>query len=137
LIGAGVLIGLALIAAVYGRATNAGVQMSPASVVAERSLRFHDQVDGGVTVIDASDNHRITVIAPGTNGFLRATVRGLAQERMRENADFQTPFRLTAWSDGRLTLLDPTIGRRIDLEAFGATNAEAFAQLLTVRQAVQ
>jgi putative photosynthetic complex assembly protein len=137
LLGAGVLIGLALLAAVYGRATNAGVQLTPASVVAERTLQFQDRVDGGVTVIDAGNNRPITVIAPGTNGFLRATVRGLAQERMRENANFQTPFRLTAWSDGRLTLLDPTIGRRIDLEAFGTSNAEAFAQLLSVPQALQ
>ena len=137
LVGAGALIGLALLAAVYGRATNAGVRMPPASVVTERPLRFADRADGGVTVLDAGDNRLVAVIAPGTNGFLRATVRGLAQERMREGTNFQTPFHLTAWSDGRLTLLDPTTGRHIDLEAFGTTNAEAFAQLLSVPQAAQ
>jgi putative photosynthetic complex assembly protein len=130
LFGAGGLIGFALLAAVYGRMTGASVQMPPASVAAERTLRFEDRSDGGVTVLDAVSNRQVAVIDPGTNGFLRATVRGLAQERRREDTSPATPFRLTAWSDGRLTLLDPTTGRHIDLEAFGTTNGEAFARLL-------
>jgi putative photosynthetic complex assembly protein len=130
LLGAGALIGFALLAAVYGRMTGARVQMPPASAVAERTLRFEDRADGGVTVLDANGNHQVAIIAPGTNGFLRATVRGLAQERRREDTNPATPFRLTAWSDGRLTLVDPTTGRHIDLEAFGTTNGEAFAHLL-------
>ena len=43
----------------------------------------------------------------------------------------QTPFRLSAWSDGRLTLDDPATARHIELQAFGSTNTEVFAQLLT------
>jgi putative photosynthetic complex assembly protein len=137
LFGAGALIGFALLAAVYGRMTGDNVRMPPARVTAERILRFEDRTDGGVMVLDASNNHRVAIIEPGTNGFLRATVRGLAQERLRENANPTTPFRLTAWSDGRLTLVDPTIGRHIDLEAFGTTNGEAFARLLTDREVGQ
>jgi putative photosynthetic complex assembly protein len=130
LFGAAALIGFALLAAVYGRMTRAGMPMPSASVVAERTLRFEDRTDGGVTVLDALNNRQVDIIAPGTNGFLRATVRGLAQERRREDTDRVTPFRLTAWSDGRLTLVDPTTERHIDLEAFGTTNGEAFAHLL-------
>ena len=89
--------------------------------------------DGGVTVRDARVDQRVAIIEPGTNGFLRATVRGLAQERMREEPAPGPPFRLTAWADGRLTLEDPTTGRTVEMEAFGKTNAEAFAQLLTDR----
>jgi putative photosynthetic complex assembly protein len=40
------------------------------------------------------------------------------------------PFRLTHWSDGRLTLEDAATGRRIELESFGPTNMQAFASLL-------
>lgn len=130
LLGAGALIGFALLAATYGRMTGARMVMPPANVVAERTLRFEDRADGGVTVLDAINNRRVAIIAPGTNGFLRATVRGLAQERRREDTSPATPFRLTAWSDGRLTLVDPTTSRHIDLEAFGTTNGEAFAHLL-------
>ncbi len=34
----------------------------------------------------------------------------------------ETPFRLTRWSDGRLSLDDPATDRHVDLEAFGPTN---------------
>jgi putative photosynthetic complex assembly protein len=47
--------------------------------------------------------------------------------------DLDTPFRLTDWTDGRLTLEDRSTGRSVELRAFGATNAAAFARLLTAR----
>jgi putative photosynthetic complex assembly protein len=67
----------------------------------------------------------------GTNGFVRGVLRGLARERRLNDVGAQPPFQLTRWSDGRLSLDDPATGRRIDLVAFGPTNAGAFAQLLT------
>ena len=33
----------------------------------------------------------------------------------------------------RLTLEDPTTGRKVEMEAFGITNEEAFARLLTAK----
>jgi putative photosynthetic complex assembly protein len=71
-------------------------------------------------------------VAPGTNGFLRATLRGLATERKRESQGAEVPFRLTAFADGRLTLLDPVTGRLVDLGAFGRTNEDAFAHLMLI-----
>jgi putative photosynthetic complex assembly protein len=75
----------------------------------------------------------IEVVAPATNGFLRATMRGLARQRIRQDSDREIPFRLTGWADGRLTLEDPTTGRKVEMEAFGITNEEVFAHLLTAR----
>ena len=43
------------------------------------------------------------------------------------------PSELIGRADGRLTLEDPTTGRRVDLESFGPTNAGVFAQLLVAR----
>ena len=66
-----------------------------------------------------------------TNGFLRTVLAGLVRERRRENAgDPATPFRITRWSDGRLTVDDTATGKLIELEAFGHTNEDAFARLL-------
>ena len=56
-------------------------------------------------------------------------MRGLARERRREGAGDATPFVLTAWSDGRISLDDSATGRTVPLEAFGPTNEGAFAQL--------
>ena len=72
----------------------------------------------------------IDTVAPGTNGFLRGTMRGLARERKRQGIGPELPFRLIGRADGRLTLEDPGTGRRVDLESFGPTNAAVFAQLM-------
>ena len=58
-------------------------------------------------------------------------MRGLARERKRREIGPEPPFRLARAADGRLWLEDPSTGRRIDFIAFGPTNAQAFARLLT------
>ena len=74
-------------------------------------------------------NHVVRVLT-GEAGFLRATLRGLAQQRLREDMGSAQPFRLTRWADGRLTLDDPATQRHIELEAFGVSNEAVFADLL-------
>lgn len=95
-----------------------------------RDVRFVDRDDGGIDVVDAADERVFHAYAPGTDGFLRATLRGLARDRRNAGLGPQTPFRVARFSDGRIVLEDPALERRIDLRAFGATNAAAFARLL-------
>jgi putative photosynthetic complex assembly protein len=135
LLGAAAVIGLSIAVAAIGRLTGAAIPPPDGAAVVARDLRFADQIDGGVAVIDADRDRRITTLAPTTNGFVRATVRGLVSERKREGQGPEKPFRLTAWQDDRLTLDDPATGRRVELEAFGHTNEAAFAQLLTIQPA--
>jgi putative photosynthetic complex assembly protein len=128
LAGAGAAVIIAMILAAIG---GSPVTMPPSSVQASRLLRFDDQTNGSVLVTDAETGKRVAVLAPGTNGFIRATLRGLShsgghEEHVRANH----PFRLTALSDGRLTLDDAESKRKLDLEAFGSLNAGAFAELL-------
>jgi putative photosynthetic complex assembly protein len=128
------LIATTLVLVVAVRVTGVGDLRTPqAAVVTERLLRFADQRDGGIVVRDAVDDQVIEAIAPGTNGFLRGTLRGLARERKREGIGPEASFRLTARSDGRLLLQDPATGRLVDLGSFGPTNAAVFARLLTER----
>ncbi len=129
LLGAGAAVVLTLVVAAIG---GSPVTMPAASVVSSRLLRFDDAQNGAVMVTDAQTGRRVAALAPGTNGFIRATLRGLAHSGgHEEHARANHPFRLTALSDGRLTLDDPDSNRRLDLEAFGSLNAGAFAQLLT------
>jgi putative photosynthetic complex assembly protein len=133
--GAAALVVFAFLASGAARLTDIGtVHMPRAQPVQTLSLRFVDQDDGGVAVIDATDNSRIFTVEPGKNGFIRATLRGLAQERRREGVGDAPPFQLTRWNDGTLSLEDAPIGRRIELDAFGPTNAQAFAQLFAARR---
>ena len=104
---------------------------APSTVVEARELRFSDRPDGAVLVYDAADGHLAYTLQPGTNGFVRGVLRGLVRDRRAYHIDSGPPFRLTRWADGRLSLDDPSTGRRVDLEVFGPTNAGAFAEIFT------
>jgi putative photosynthetic complex assembly protein len=105
-------------------------QAEDAPTVAERKLHFDDQADGSIAIRDARDGTLVDTVEPGTQGFVRGTLRGLARERKRQGLGPETPFELLGRADGRLTLVDPATGRRVDLESFGPTNAAAFAKLI-------
>ncbi len=96
-----------------------------------RDLRFEDTPHGAIRISDARTGQAVTDLEPGTGGFVRATLRGFARERRASDAPGpESPFRLTAWSDGRLTLEDPATGRFVDLGAFGPTQVESFTTIL-------
>ncbi len=109
---------------------NQGV-MSPqddAPVSWQRTLRFEDRPNGDVAVLEAQSQMELTRFQ-GEQGFVRGTLRTLSRERMRRGIGSGPAFELIGHTDGRLTLLDPATGARIDLESFGPTNMSAFAQL--------
>ena len=142
LLGAAVLIGICLLAVAAIRLSGIDIsQRSNAAVVAERTLRFEDRPDGSIVVLDArlpagDAAAALQVLAPGSNGFLRGTLRALVRERRRAGFGPEMPFQLQAHADGRLTLQDPATTQRVDLESFGPTNAAVFARLLTDPRAV-
>jgi putative photosynthetic complex assembly protein len=124
----GALVVAMILAAIGGSPT----KMAPSSVLASRLLRFDDASNGAVVVTDANTNRQVGILAPGTNGFIRATLRGLSHSQGHEqHPRANHPFLLTARSDGRVTLYDPATQRTLDLEAFGSLNAGAYVALLT------
>ena len=138
LISAAALVAFSLGATWFARNSGVGgVRMPTEEAYQIRHLDFVDAEDGGVLVRDAASGAVVYRVAPGTNGFLRSALRGFAHERMRDGIGSATPFTLTRWRDGTESLADETTGRRIDLDAFGPTQAEAFAQLLVAKEAVK
>jgi putative photosynthetic complex assembly protein len=130
--GAAALMTLTMVAAGTARLTGFGTSLAPdGTPVESRDLRFADRSDGAVVITEAKTGRVVDVASPGTNGFLRSTMRGLARDRKRQDLGAEAPFRLTRWADGRLSLQDEATGRSIDLGAFGATNAAVFAHLMT------
>ncbi len=131
LIGAGALVLATLLLATTARLT--GYQPdrpAPSAVVQSVALVFEDRADGGISIIDQGSGRLVDTLPPGSNGFVRGVLRGLARERRADHVGAEQPFRLTRWADGRLSLDDPATGRHIDLEVFGMTNAGAFAEIL-------
>jgi putative photosynthetic complex assembly protein len=128
------VVALSIVAAAVGRMTGSTQTTITSAPVVSRDLLFQDRPNGAIAVFDAKDpSTPIAIVPPETNGFLRGTMRGLAQQRVRQDADLSVPFRLTEWADSRLTLEDPVTHRTLDLEAFGATNENAFLKLITAK----
>ncbi len=137
-----VMIGaLALTALALASATSAGLlsrdavpseARAAAGVAAtlERNLYFHDQADGGVRIEDASNGVTVAVVEPGTGGFIRTTLRSLVHVRRSKGIGPETPFVLTEWENGTLSLSDTETGKSVELGSFGPDNREAFAVLL-------
>jgi putative photosynthetic complex assembly protein len=123
------LVATALLGAATVRLSGIEIREPDAPALVVRELRFVDLPDGGVGVDDVRQGVRIATFE-GENGFLRSTLRGLARERRRSGIGEEPPFELVGRADGRLTLIDPTTRRIIDLESFGPTNAAVFARLL-------
>ncbi len=136
---AGGMIAFSILAAVAVRTGLMPVQASPVelraaqhvAIVATRDLRFTDRADGAVVIEDIGNHSIASVIVPGQKtGFIRGVMRGLARERRMHGIGDIPPFRLTSWADGELSLIDPSTGRAIELNAFGTSNRAAFAALL-------
>jgi putative photosynthetic complex assembly protein len=131
LIGAAVLVSASLLFVGIARLTGYRPDRpAPSWIVASYDLRFEDRADGAVLVYDIATNRLVDTLRPGTNGFVRGVLRGLARERRARQVGTVPPFRLTRWADGRLSLDDLETGRHVDLEVFGPTNAGAFADIL-------
>jgi putative photosynthetic complex assembly protein len=134
LIAAAALVGFSLISTAAVRVFRLNTP-APASVIEPKpvlfaDLLFSDRADGAIVVQKSGDHRLVATLAPGTNGFVRGVMRGLARDRISRHIGEAPPFRLSQARDGRLSLLDTSTGRLIDLESFGGSNRAAFMDLL-------
>ncbi len=97
----------------------------------QRLVRFEDRPDGSVGIMDALTGKDIAVALPGTNGFLRGSLRGLMRARKRQGIGVTEPFRIERFSTGQIVLRDEATATDIPLNAFGPTNAAVFAAFLS------
>ncbi len=135
LIAAASLITLSVAGAGLARVFGVASTIPHSAPVASIAVRFTDQPDKSVLATDAATGRVLAQYAPDTNGFLRATLRGLVGDRERVTGSEQpdVPFEIIGWADGRLSLRDPLTKRDVELEAFGITNEASFAALLPGR----
>ncbi len=135
LIGAALVVAFSVAFAALSTWTGYGrVAMPEREPLVTVDLRFVDRADGGVGVFLAGTGEELAVIAPETGGFVRGVMRGLARERMLNSINSEPPFRLIRWASGTMSLDDPSTGRRVELDAFGPTNAGVFADLLVAAE---
>lgn len=102
--------------------------------VRSRDVVFSEGADGVARVIDITDGTAVLTMAAGDGGFVRTALRLLVLERRRLNSPVDAAFRITRWSSDRVTIEDLGMGKTLALNAYGPTNAGAFAQLLETRR---
>ncbi|MBO1020296.1 hypothetical protein IPV08_09990 [Methylobacterium sp. SD274] len=130
-IGALGLMGFVTVVVGVGRSEGIGLShMPPARIVRSVDLTPDDRADGAIVIRDAWTQDVITIVEPGQDNFVRATLRGFGQARLRAGLTRDQPFRLTRFADGGLELSDPSTGRVVNLGAFGPSNFAAFIRLL-------
>ena len=110
-----------------------GVHMALPAAVESRDFQFEDGKNGAVLVYDAGNRQLVDTLAPGSNGFIRVVLRGLARERKLGSIGQEPPFRISRFANGQITLTDTSTGKLIDLAAFGSANTDAFARLMTLK----
>ena len=101
------------------------------TAVITRPLIFRDAPGGAIAVYDERAGEPFAVLPREGNTFMASALRLMGQNReLRTKAGAEAPFILTLWSDGKMSLSDPSTGDTLELAAYGPTNAKTFAQLL-------
>jgi len=110
-------------------------QSSP--IVQKVILVIDDDKNGDILLTVSKTRQQSAINSPpqimrftGEQGFLRGTLRALARDRRMRNLTSESPFELTLFKDGRLSIIDTLTGRGIDLEAFGPDNVAVFSKIL-------
>jgi len=128
LIGAVVLstTGMAAFSSVTGKkAEVAGL----GDVTETRDLRI-DTSSGNLKFIDGQTGQLVATLPTLNEGFVQVTMRNMDRLRTTAGHPADAPYRLQRHAGGHVVLLDPETGNTISLNAFGPTNAQAFARLL-------
>jgi putative photosynthetic complex assembly protein len=135
LYGAAALILFTMVLTGVGQKTEMGTVRVPEGDVAYQvEVHFEDLGADGVEVVEASTGEVITTVPTGQDGFIRGVLRGLDRIRKLESLDQEAPYRLTRWSDGRMSITDTITEERVELRGFGQTNLEAFARLIAAAE---
>jgi putative photosynthetic complex assembly protein len=98
-------------------------------VTEARDLRI-DTASGNLKFIDGDTGQLVATLPTLNEGFVQVTMRNLDRLRSTAGRPVDAPYRLQRHAGGQVVLLDPETGTTVSLNAFGPTNAQAFAQLL-------
>ncbi|CAL75525.1 conserved hypothetical protein [Bradyrhizobium sp. ORS 278] len=127
------LVLFSLVAAGVGRWTGVGaVHTDHVAAVQTVALRFVDRPDGGISVVAPDSGKVVGVVEAGGDGLLRTVLRSMAFDRQRHAIGSGPAFTINRWADGRMSLDDPSTGRRVDLGPFGNDSKRRFTELMTM-----
>lgn len=105
-------------------------------IAAVRDLKFVEGATGVTVVYDAQSGQELEKLREN-DGFIRTVLASMAFDRSRQKIEEVPVYRLVRWKDGRVSLQDMTIGRKINLGAFGGPNKAVFERFLPSGETAQ
>ncbi|MFN7056287.1 photosynthetic complex assembly protein PuhC [Hyphomonas sp.] len=93
------------------------------------TFRFADAENGAILAINDATGALVHRWDPATGGFVRTSLRSLAQKRDRNGVGQEPAFALHLTANGNYILEDPSTGQWVALDAFGKDNVSEFDKL--------
>ena len=88
------------------------------------------EAEGHIVVSNPQTGEVYLTYSDGRGGFFRSILRAFSLKRRAYNVPDSTPFQVTRWDSGRLTLDDPATGHSIPVDSFGRSVTDIFAPIV-------
>lgn len=133
IIGAICFLGLSFVA--LGKLTGLGVERVD-NGIALQTYQVTMMIEANETVALRSHETGSVIVGfdRGRGGFLRNAIRAFGLKRNQMNVPSQTPFVVTRWESGRITLNDPATNHQVPVDAFGPMVTKMFAPLVATKK---
>ena len=127
---------LGLVLASLGRFTGIGTEkVVNGSVVSTYLVTMMVEADDAVVLRSVETGQIVIGFDKGRGGFLRSAIRAFGLKRNQMKIAPATPFMVTRWESGRVTLNDPATGHQVPVDSFGPTVTKMFAPLVPEKSA--
>jgi putative photosynthetic complex assembly protein len=122
---------LGLTFAMIGKYTGLGAErVVNGAVIATYPVTMMLEADDSVALKSVETGAVIAGFDRGRGGFLRNTIRAFGLKRNQMKIHPATPFVVTRWESGRITLNDPATNHQVPVDAFGPMVTKMFAPLV-------
>ncbi|NJR13170.1 MAG: hypothetical protein HC779_01175 [Phyllobacteriaceae bacterium] len=123
--------GLALLLTVLAKVTGLGTDLHPrGAVMAEQAVTIISGENGRLMMALSPSGQIVIDLAPTQGGFLRGLVRAFSLKRNAQGVAEQTPYTVTRWESGRITLEDAATSHSVPLDSFGPGVLKDFEALV-------
>ena len=125
---------LALVFAIVGRYTGIGAdRVVNGAAVATHQVTIIVKPDDSIELTSFETKQLIAGFDAGRGGFLRGALRAFGLKRHQMNIDPATPYNVTRWESGRISLVDQQTGQFIPVDSFGPYVKRMFEPLVAAK----
>ncbi len=122
---------LGLVLVTFGKLTGVGVELTQnGAAIATHQVTMMLGADDSVALKSVETGAVIAGFDKGHGGFLRNAIRAFGLKRNQMDILPQTPFVVTRWESGRVTLNDPATNHQVPVDSFGPMVTKMFAPLV-------